>query len=532
MRELVLSQILDEVSTAKKRAIAQTSVVDPNGLVLARGEDSWTEDGREDLAVAPNVVVSLLRAHSSNNKTDGNPQCEFANTDGKAVIGNPVIFGHLATKNVAIMGTDEEPLLVVSAAGRQTLKASSFLTEFLALARKVLIMTKGDITKAQGKLMSDGPELFNSIREDWFPRTGIQFTEEDVAAVIAFMTEADWLLIFTGGSKIGKPLVGLTYSAVCWMKVTHTGEKPTSRRALENAKRDNLRVPSPFHVESKSVVKLVRSYVIDDGFSEEAALKHVRSTVTAPLAVGGSAVPDEEYVLQLYRFHFLCPEAHQAVQDEPDLVKKLLLFRKFTKKLFRATKEEVTRGDDSIAKLTINKLSHEEQLKLMNPEKKEKAPKPDKVEDEEAEEKAPEADTNFLSVSQFPEVSKRLAAFAEQPLPSSEDAQLYFEAKTKRYAMGAVAATLAFLRGDDKALGKFPEIESALRSASTGPDAAKELLEALEGWDGKGELRPSGDGKFRMPVTRLKDQMFDELSRASKVKDRVAWCKRWVVAHQ
>ena len=71
MRELNLSEIRDEVSVAKKKALAQTSVVNPNDLVLARGSDSWTEDGREDLSVSPAIMISLLRAHNSNNKTDG-----------------------------------------------------------------------------------------------------------------------------------------------------------------------------------------------------------------------------------------------------------------------------------------------------------------------------------------------------------------------------------------------------------------------------------------------------------------------------
>ena len=29
-------------------------------------------------------------------------------------------------------------------------------------------------------------------------------------------------VLFKGGSKIGKPLAGLTYSAVCWMKMQNT----------------------------------------------------------------------------------------------------------------------------------------------------------------------------------------------------------------------------------------------------------------------------------------------------------------------
>lgn len=545
MRELPLSEIKDEVSGKRKKELAQTSVVDPNGLVLARGEGSWTEDGREDLAVSPVVVVSLLRAHSSNNKTDENPNSQFTNTDGKTVQGNPIIFGHLATKNVTIMGTDDAPLLVVSASGRQTMKGSIFLTEFLAAARHFLTKAKGDATKAQGKLMADLPEFFEETKAERIARTGITFTGDDAEAVVKFMTEADWLLLFQAGSKIGKPLVSTQYSAVCWMKVTHTGEKPTSRRALENAKRDNLRVSSPFHVEAASVAKLVRSYVIDDGHTEESALRHVRSLVTSPLAVGGSTVPDEAYVEQLYHYAYLCDEAYTAVEAEADPVKKLLLFRKLSKRLFRVAKEEVKRGDDSIAKLTVNKLTHDEQIALLNPAKKEKQPKPDKpaTEGEESEDEAPSNsavfDTSFLSVRQFPEASKRLTAIARSVPAAGLDLEVQRERMVRTYAMGAVGATLAFLSGNDKALADYPEIESALRSASTGAEAAKELLASIESWDGKGELplRPAdqsdkADKKLMLDVARLKDQMLDELSRQKKVKDRVAWCKAWVEAHQ
>ncbi len=522
MRELLLSEIRDEVTPAKKKQLANTSVVNPNELVLARGPDSWTEDGREELLVSPVLVASLLRAHNSNNKTDGNTECQFIGGDNKPVIGNPIIFGHLATKNVVIMGTDEAPLLVVSASGRQTLKASIFLTEFLAAARHFLIKANGDETKAQGKMMGDLAEYFDATTNSRMERTGIEFTGADADAVVKFMSEADWLLLFKGGSKIGKPLAGLTYSAQVWMKVTHTGEKPTSRRALENAKRDNLRVSSPFHVEAQSVYKLVRSYVIDDGFTEEGALRHVRPLVTSPLAVGGCSVPDESYVEQLYHYAQLCDEAHIVVEAETDPVKKLLLFRKLSKKLFRVAKEEIKRGDDSIAKLTVNKLTEEGQLAFLNPPKKEKKEKPTKTES------TPAMDTNFLPVKQFSAAGNRLVAMSSAHGIDS----------MKRWTLHAVGQVLAFLGGDDRALAEYPEIESTLRSTGAGIEVLNELSESLDDWDGKGELalRPadensSSDKKLMISVSRLKDQMMLELARANgKVKNRVEWCKAWVEA--
>ncbi len=532
MRELNLSEIRDEVTPAKKKALANTSVVNPNDLVLARGQDSWTEDGREELVVSPVLVCSLLRAHNSNNKTDGREDCSFVGGDGKSVVGNPIIFGHLATKNVVIMGTDEAPLLVVSASGRQTLKASIFLTEFLAAARHFLQKCSGDEVKAQGKMMGDLAEHFEATRTERIQRTGIDFKGSDADAVVKFMSEADWLLLFKGGSKIGKPLAGQTYSAQVWMKVTHTGEKPTSRRALENAKRDNLRVSSPFHVEAQSVHKLVRSYVIDDGFTEEGALRHVRPLVTSPLAVGGSSVPDESYVEQLYHYAQLCDEAHAAVEAEQDPVKKILLFRKFSKTLFRASKEDVKRGDDSSAKLTVNKLTEDEQLAILNPPKKEKKAS-EKTEKPVKEPPNPTvSDTSFLPVRQFTAASQRLANTARQWDPA--------EYPGKRHAMTAVAAALAFLSGNDTALAEYPEIESVLRSAGVDVEVLNELSESLDDWDGKGELdlRPadqkdSADKKLMMQVSKLKDQMMAELTRANgKVKNRVEWCKAWVEARQ
>ncbi len=530
MRELQLSEIKDEVCWPKKKALAATSVVDPNDLVLARGSDSWTEDGREELAVSPVLVTSLLRAHNSNNKTDGDASASFIGGDGKTVTGNPIIFGHLATKNVVIMGTDEQPLLVVSASGRQTLKASIFLSEFLAAARHFLVKANGDETKAQGKMMGDLADYFEETKSARTARTGIEFTGENADAVVKFMSEADWLLLFKGGSKIGKPLAGLTYSAVCWMKVTHTGEKPTSRRALENAKRDNLRVASPFHVEAASVAKLVRSYVIDDGFTEEGALRHVRSLVASPLAVGGASVPDEAYVEQLYHYAQICDEAHAQVEAETDPVKKILLFRKLSKKLFRASKEETKRGDDSVAVLTVNKLSQEEQLAILNPPKKDKAEKKEKP--EKLTKNSPAAETSFLPLNQFPAASERLANTARQ--------WDWNDSTGKRHAMNAASAVLAYLSGNDRALADYPEIESVLRSTGVDIEVINELSESLDDWDGKGELalRPADEGdaadkKLMLQVAKLRDQMMMELARANgKVKNRVDWCKAWVEARQ
>lgn len=523
MREMSLKDIKDEVTAPRKKVLAATSVVNPNDLVLARGEDSWTEDGREDLDVSPLLMISLLRAHSTNNKTDGDTTCSFVGGDGKTVVGNPVIFGHLATKNVAIMGTDEAPLLVVSASGRQTLKASIFLTEFLAAARHFLNLANGDETKAQGKMMAECSEYFESTRAERGLRTGIAFTGSSVNDVVKFMSEADWILVFKGGSKIGKPLAGTTHSAQVWMRVTHTGEKPTSRRALENAKRDNLRVASPFHVEAGSVLKLVRSYVVDDGFTEEGALRHVRSLVASPLAVGGNSIPDEAYVEQLYHYAQLCDVAHATVEAESDPVKKLLLFRKMAKKLFRATKEKVSRGDDSVAVLTVNKLSEQEQLAILNPVKKE-TPKKEKT----VREQPTASDSAFLSARQFPAAAQHLSKLAQQM-----DGE-------KRQAMSVVSATLAFLSGDEHALRGYPEVESVLRSANVDIEAMNELSESLDDWDGKGELalRPaevgnSADRKLMSSVARLKDQMMSELARANgKVKDRVGWCQAWVESRQ
>jgi len=514
MRELQLSEIQDAVSASKKKTLAATSVVNPNDLVLARGPDSWTEDGREELTVSPTLVSSLLRAHNSNNKTDGDARYKFVGGDGKTVVGNPIIFGHLATKNVVIMGTDEAPLLVVSASGRQTLKASIFLTEFLAAASEFLNRVNGDETKAQGMMMASVAEYFETTKAERLSRTGVEFTGKDADGVVKFMSEADWLLLFKGGSKIGKPLVGLTYSAVCWMKVTHTGEKPTSRRALENAKRDNLRVASPFHVEAASVHKLVRSYVLDDGFSEEAALRHVRPLVTSPLAVGGAVVPDEQYVLQLYHYAQLCDEAHAVVEAEQDPVKKILLFRKLSKRLFKAAKEEIKRGDDSVARLTINKLSEDEQLALLHPPKKEVKQKPVVA---------------STATPQYSQAAQRMKELAEQCDSHSPG---------KRGVFMAASALLSFLSGQDGALSEWPEIESVLRSAGTPIEVVNELSEALDDWDGSGELKlrageDSADKKLMASVHKLKDQMMLELSRANgKVKDRLAWCKAWVEARQ
>lgn len=516
MRNIPASEILDQVTGAKKKALMQRSIVNPAELVNATGDESWTIDGREELPVSPRLVISILRSHATNNATDGAEDASFANSKGEAVKGNPIIFGNLSTKNVTIMGTDDEPLLVMSASGRQMSKSAEWVTSFLRHARHVMQRAKGDVTKAQGLIMS---------------ASGDETTEH----VIASFAETDWLLIFKGGSAIGKPLVTVDYSAQCWLKVGYGQGKPTTRRALEDSKRDNIRVPSTFTGEALSLQKLVRSYIFDDGFSEEGALRHARSLVANPIAVGANADPSEAYVEQLYRFGYLCDEARAVVDSELDPIKALSLLAKLTKKLFRAGKHIVERADGSKASWTINKLSEEEQIALLQPKAaKSKEPKtPSSATPKKPRSKTPKPVIG-IPTERYGEAARRLSLLAQEFKADDE------EAKTQQREIAAVAAFIAYQVQGAKAIKDRPWLANALAALEEDGDKFLELQDLLEAWDGKEplELRDpecDADGEEDPADVELLRQtafLLTELEAAMREvpkAQRKAWAMNWLV---
>lgn len=521
MRTIPATELLDEVSAAMKKKLMQRSIVNPAELVTATGDDSWTIDGREDLDVSSRLVISLIRAHSSNNQTDEAADASFSNSEGKTVIGNPIIFGTLSTKNVTIMGNDEAPLLVMSASGRQTSKAAEWLTAFLGRCRKILQRVNGDTTKAQGLIMAEDADKATS-------------------AVIASLAETDWLLIFKGGSKIGKPLASTNYSAVCWLKVGYGQGKPTTRRALEDSKRDNLRVPSSFTGEAMSTQKLVHSYILDDGFSEEGALRHVRSLVANPIAVGANADPSEEYVQQIYRFASLCDEARAIVDTETDPIKALTLLGKTVKKCFVAMKATHTRADGSEAVWTVNRLTEADQLAILNPPKKEPKPKAEPKKKAVAE----AADSRFISIKRYPEAARRLSVIAKGMSEESKGVgALSDEKRAQQREIEAIAAFVRYQTQGAKALKARPWLAEAVARIECDEDPYLELQDLVESWDGDSGLflrepecdedgnPDEADASLLKKAEVLLNQLIAAINREGKMKpkDKIAWATNWLI---
>lgn len=480
-----------------KRALKERSIVSHEHVVFDLHDESWTRDGREDSPVSATLVGSIILSHDTDNRSDEAPDAHFEGStrtdDGKRakvkIKGNPVIWGSLSSVQLTILGTNEAPVLVMSASGRQTAKASEWLQGFLKRCRIALCDAHAKLAQARDEakakldaLKHAEPEKLAEAQKAFAYFDGkdiltlaIKAARAEMQAerdpVTAELLEEHFNVIFDGSktSKLGKPLVGLTYSAAVWLSVKYGSDMPSDRHSLEKAKLANFQVPSLPSVEAESIRRLVRDYVLNGGLTEDRALSKVRQFARPLMAVGVPQPASAEYVQKLYRLDMLCDEAKRTIDGERDPRKMLALFDRLTKRLFRAGTETITVGEREFV-LTRNEMDEDEQRALMAPRKPaERAPrKPTAV----APTPTPAAASAVLT---------RLSAL-RSPMTAGLSEQQRDQAR-------AVWAWEAYRAGNPDALRDFPHLLSALRDEDEDEETPLSMaIDAVDHWNGKSKI--------------------------------------------
>lgn len=479
-----------------KRALKERSVVNHRDVVFDLHDESWTRDGREDAPVSAALVGSIILAHDTDNRSDGAEDAHFegnSREEGKRVKvkikGNPVIWGSLSSVQLTIMGTNEAPVLVMSAAGRQTAKASEWAENFLKRCRTALCDAHTRLT-AEHKAAAAAPKDDAEAQKALAYFAGKDITSLAILAarsemraerdpVTADLLDEHFAVIFEGSrtSKLGKPLVGLTYSAAVWLSVRYSADTPADRHSLEKSKLANFQVPSLPSVEASSIRRLVRDYVLRDGLTEDRALDKVRQYARPLMAVGVPQAASREYIEKLYRLDMLCDAVKSTIDGERDPRKMLALFDRLTKRLFRASTETVMVGEREVV-LTANAMDEAEQTALLTPRKPaERKPRAKPAAAAPAPAAAPSA------------VLARLGAMRSPMATGLSDQQ--------RDHVRAVWAWEAFRAGNADALRDFPHLAAAatLDEAPEEDDGETPLavaLDAVDHWSGKGEIKLPG----------------------------------------
>lgn len=475
-----------------KRALKERSVVNHSDVVFDLHDESWTRDGREDAPISAALVGSIILAHDTDNRSDGAEDAHFegnSREEGKRVKvkikGNPVIWGSLSSVQLTIMGTNDEPVLVMSASGRQTAKASEWTENFLRRCRTALCDAHARLT-AEHKAAAAAPKDDAEAQKALAYFTGKDLTTLAILAarsemraerdpVTADLLDEHFAVIFEGSrtSKLGKPLVGLTYSAAVWLSVRYSADTPADRHSLEKSKLANFQVPSLPSVEANSIRRLVRDYVLRDGLTEDRALDKVRQYARPLMAVGVPQAASREYVEKLYHLDMLSDAAKAAIDGERDPRKMLALFDRLTKRLFRAGTETVMVGERE-AVLTANAMDEAEQTALLTPRK--------------PAERKPRSKPAAVTPAPAAEPSAVLARLGTMRSPMATGLS-----DQQRDHVRAVWAWEAFRAGNATALQDFPHLAAALNGAPAEEDDSETplavALDAVDHWSGKGEIK-------------------------------------------
>jgi hypothetical protein len=495
MKRILSTDIPNTIDGDKKKALRNVSVVQPEDAVFAVGPGSWLADGREDYAIAAHIVGSIILSHDTDNRSDDAEGASFVTTgnrERKTVKGNPVIWGSLSQTQLTIMGTNEAPVLVVSAAGRQTAKASEWLSDFLRRCRATIVAEHGRLAKekeeAQANLESlqrkldkakdkadiaarmeeqrkvlakyEGKDIEKMARKD-----AVAMLQMEHDPIAEEFTQEHWVIIFRQSRKLGRPLVDLTYSAAVWLSVDYGSDLPSDRRSLEKSMLANLQVPSLPSTVAESARRLVRDYVLVGGDSEALALDKVRAYVRPLMAVGAHASVSAEYVKKMYHFSLLCPAAQRAVDNEKDPRKMLALFDKFTRSLYRDGKENIDVNGETRS-LSRNDMSADEQVALMNPPKRAaRAPR------------AKPVPASSLAIDE--QIVQRLTA-VRSPMSRYTEQQ--------RTEAAAIVAWEAYRAGNKDALKGYPHLSEAIAPPAEENDARTVALDIVDHWDGKKNL--------------------------------------------
>jgi hypothetical protein len=498
--------IPNTIDREAKRALKERSIVSHEHVVFDLHDESWTRDGREDSPVSATLVGSIILSHDTDNRSDEAPDSHFEGStrdeNGKRtkvkIKGNPVIWGSLSSVQLTVMGTNEAPVLVMSASGRQTAKASEWTQGFLRRCRTALCAAHARLTAARDEAKANldaltkrraevEPERLAEAQKAYAYFEGKDVYTLAVKAARAEMqaerdpVTADLLdehfdVVFEGSksSKLGKPMVGLTYSAAVWLSVKYGSDLPTDRHSLEKAKLANFQVPSLPSVEAESIRRLVRDYVLTGGLTEERALDKVRQFARPLMAVGVPQPASPEYVRQLYRLDMLCDEAKRAIDSERDPRKMLTLFDRLTKRLFRAGTETITVGEREFV-LAKNEMDETEQRALLAPRQ--------------PTERAPRKPTAAVPALPANDVLVRLSAM-RSPMSVGLSEQQRDQAR-------AVWAWEAYRAGNPDALRDFPHLLAVLSPTKTEEEEDEETplsmaIDAVDHWNGR-------DKKIELP---------------------------------
>lgn len=514
IKKIQWHSIPNTISGAAKKKLREVAVLDPADLCFAVGEGSFAEDGREDLQVSATLAANMIVAYKTDNRTDEAADAHFeadVRTDKgrrkERRQGNPIVWGALSKAKVSILGTDDQPMLVILGDGRQTAKTCLYDTDLLERCRKLLNEDPGP--EGNG---------WAANNPGWV--RGYVMQRDPVASKF---NDNVWHCIFTFSDKIGKPLVASGYSARMHLTVDYTDDDPGNVRSLERSSMANFRIPSAISGEAMKLRRLVEEYAFQDArnfpdhkYAPRYFLLLAKQYVQNPCAVGGASEPSDTYVSALYDFSFVCPEIRAAVDAIKDPFAGIEAMRKTAKKYFADFEAEVKRGDVAYT-MTVNALSEADQIAKRDKPKAERKPR------------APKAGT-VDRVSVYKEDAEAVQA-TTAPMSVQEQREV-----------DAAAAWLSWLSGDKGALDAFPGLRKAAGLGEPVSEAWREAYNLVSTWDGKAlfsfrEPIPGdeADRQLVKDVVALVSDMRDampKLPELAKPANRVAWAIDWMNANQ
>ena len=515
IKKIQWHDIPNTISGATKKKLREVAVLDPADLCFAVGDGSFAEDGREDLQVSATLAANMIVAYKTDNRTDEAADAHFEadvrTEKGRRKErrqGNPIVWGALSKAKVSILGTDEQPVLVILGDGRQTAKTCVYVTELLERCRKLLNEDPGPEDNG-----------WTANNPGWV--RGYVMQRDPIASKF---NDNVWHCVFTFSDKIGKPLVAPGYSARMHLTVDYTDDDPGNVRSLERSSMANFRIPSTISGEAMKLRRLVEEYAFQDArnfpdhkYAPRYFLLLAKQYVQNPCAVGGASEPSDAYVSALYDFSFVCPEIRAAVDAVKDPFAGIEAMRKAAKKYFADSEAEVKRGDVAYT-FTVNALSEADQIAKRDKPKAERKPR------------APKAAAAVDRSSVY-----KADAEAVQATTAPMSAQ-------EQHEVDAAAAWLSWLSGDKGALDAFPGLRKAAGLGEPASEAWREAYDLVSAWDGKAMF------SFREPVTGdeadkqvVKDMIalisdmrdaMPKLPELAKPADRVAWAIDWMNANK
>lgn len=528
IKKIQWRDIPNTISGATKKKLREVAVLDTSDLCFAVGEGSFAEDGREDIKLSATLAANIVTAYKTDNRSDEAADSYFeADVRGEKGKrsrerrqGNPIVWGALSKAKITIMGTDEKPVFVVLGDGRQTAKTTAYVTDLLRRCRAALNKPLLD------GMVAGSPEHLTRARAELL-------VSDPLASQFSARV---WGEIFAMSEKLGKPLVGTTYSTRFWLAVDYTDEDPGSVRSLERSSMANFRVSSSFSGEALKFQRMVHHYAYQDALANSA-----RSTasdeqadaglgpwpfatyvemgaqyVQNPSAVGGSAKPSAEYLAALLGFATLAEPIRETVDKIADPIKGLQAFYAAVRRYYRP--KEVMQEKDGIKwYLRINTMSEADQIAKRDKPKPERKPR---------EPKAVAVDRPAIYKADAEAVQASTA-----PMSQAEQAEV-----------NAAAAWLSWLSGDKAALDAFPGLRKAAGLSEPASEAWREAYDLVSAWDGKTlfSFREPAQGdeadrqlvKDVIAVVSDMREAMPKLPELAKPADRVAWAIEWMQANK